>query len=104
MVKLMSVDDYELDRETELLSIVDDFGGSIQSVQEIAMPGGMMCHEALHMSSYLERQVLHELAEHPSILSNPKWYIAARQIGELLHNLYQDIANEHMQELGIPQP
>lgn len=102
MAFLMAVDEIDVDRERELIAVAEDLGGSIQHVQELAAPGGLMCHEAMFMTQIIERQIGAELLTHPAILSNPKWYIKVRQTMISLGELYQEIANEHMQELGIP--
>jgi hypothetical protein len=58
-------------------------------------PGTFGCHEAMHEASrYAEW--LAEFAEHPAIAANPEWSVQASVIAELMMQMYQDIAKEHM--------
>ncbi len=93
---IMSVDEYEEDRERELVEAAGHLDCTIQKVQTSTAPGTIFCHESVQMSALLYKLVRTELCGHPAIISRRAWYIKARQIEDLLHSLYDDIAEEHL--------
>lgn len=59
-------------------------------------PGTWGCHEALHMTSFLENAIREELCQHPAIQSNEEWRACAEIAANTLFQLYQAIGKEHL--------
>lgn len=59
-------------------------------------PGSFGCHEAMHMAHVLAEMVDERLCQHPAVMLKPEWGELAEQACAALHQLYQDIAQEHM--------
>ena len=59
-------------------------------------PGGMGCHEALHMASFFAHAIEAELCEHPSIKAQPEWRKLAKSAVRSLADLYQKIVEQHL--------
>ena len=59
-------------------------------------PGGLGCHEALHMVSYLASAVEEEVVEHPAVAQNEEWLKLAQTAAKALADLYQAIGAEHL--------
>lgn len=59
-------------------------------------PGGLGCHEALHMASFLTEAVNEQLVEHPAIVQNEEWQKLAIAAREALAKLYNKIGEAHL--------
>lgn len=59
-------------------------------------PGSYGCHEALHMTCFLQHAVHIELCEHLAIRRNKKWMRLADKASKALADLYQAIGAEHL--------
>ena len=59
-------------------------------------PGGLGCHEALHMAAFLAGAVEDELAEHPAVKQNAEWSALAHRAVTALVDLYQAIGAKHL--------
>jgi Zn-dependent oligopeptidase len=80
--------------------IANQFDEEDQTAETIArnsQPGTYDCHEVLDKSSELLDSVARHLMQHPSIISNPKWFTLAHNAHTMLFNLYQDIGAEHLE-------
>lgn len=95
---LMAVDDYESDRERALCESAEAFDCSIDEVEDMAEPGGFICHEAMTMLIFMYNSFVREICEQPAILANPRYYIQARQIESLLFNLMETVTKDHLDE------
>ena len=80
IMKLSYKTSLELIGERERMSQLDSYGR----------------HEVLHMSSFLANAIDSELCEHPQIQSNEEWLILALMASSALHELYQRIGKEHL--------
>lgn len=96
--RLIDVEEFELDRERDLLDNSEFREQSIQEMEEFSAPGTYVCHEALHTSYLMHTIILSSLCEHISIVCNKSWYIKSRQIASLLYELYSEIAIAHNEE------
>ncbi|MBT1154352.1 hypothetical protein J1C56_01975 [Aminobacter anthyllidis] len=85
-------DDIEEFRQNELKEVLDTHSGDLSGFA----PGGMGCHEALHMASVYADDVYSRLAEHPAVILNPDWFRLAMEAGDRLFALYQAIGAVHL--------
>lgn len=93
--QLIDIEEFEIDRERELLDNSELRDQTIQEMEEFSAPGTFVCHEALTTSYLIHTMVSNHLCDHPSILCNKAWYIKSRQIAHLLYELYNDITIAH---------
>lgn len=59
-------------------------------------PGSFGCHEVLHMASFLQMSVYHELIVHPAIKNNKEWLKLAHKAQGALADLYNAIGLKHL--------
>ena len=90
--QLVDVEEFEVDRERDLLDNSELREQSIKEMEEYSAPGTFVCHETVYAAHLMHTMVLTSLCEHVSIVCNRSWYIKSRQIAHLLYELYNDIA------------
>lgn len=82
----------ENDRLQRLSDLIDDR----TSVVEDFAPDSFGFHEALHTSSIVLSMFDDYVLSHPSIVRDPALYLEAHRAFEGLFNLYQTLANQHL--------
>lgn len=63
-------------------------------------PGGFGCHECLDRTWVISILFETTVVQNPACLRNPEWYTLAKQAAGLLHELYQRIGAEHLNNPG----
>jgi len=90
--QLIDVQEFEVDRERDLLDNSELREQSIQEMEEYSAPGTYVHHEAVYAAYIMHTMVLTSLCEHISVVCDKAWYIKSRQIAHLLYELYNDMA------------
>mgnify|MGYP003387962028 CR=1 FL=1 len=82
-------------------SIEEDRIGRLANLGEDAnrsrfAPGSFGCHELLDRASLLSNAVDDWLLGHPACLKRPEWFRLARSAFDSLHELYNRVADVHL--------
>lgn len=83
----------EADRQDEIREFLQD---DQQSLDQF-IPGTFGCHELLDRTAMIVDLLERVVTTHPACIQNPEWYGLARQAGEALHKLYQQVGAVHLQ-------
>jgi hypothetical protein len=59
-------------------------------------PGSPGCHELLDRAAFIADLLERHLLGHPACVANPEWYRLAEQAAAALHELYQQVGEEHL--------
>ncbi len=66
--------------------------------EEQYKPGSFGCHELLDRVSLAADTVERFIVSHPACVQNPDWFALAEQAVALLHDLYQRVGAEHLND------
>lgn len=88
------VSEFEEDRQQVLIEKATEYECTINDILVMAQPGSFFCHEAITLLLFMS-QNFYEVSEHVTLISNPSWYIKAKQISDMMYELYYEISNEH---------
>jgi hypothetical protein len=86
---------FELERQDELKDFLQTEG---QQALEQFRPGTQGCHELLDRTAMIGDSINRFIVSHPACLQNAEWYALARQAADALHNLYQQVGAEQLED------
>ena len=85
--------DVENDRLEQIRAFVAESG---EGWDEEYRPGSAGCHELLDRTALLADMLERHLVGHPACVAKPEWYRLAQQAAGALHELYQQVGEEHL--------
>jgi hypothetical protein len=91
--------DTEAERQHRVAELVADYG---PDWSEQYKPGSFGCHELLDRTSLAADLVERYVSDHPACVQNPDWFALAEQAAAALHELYQRIGAEHLDDPSQP--
>lgn len=97
-------DDTPEELEAERLKAIRQLDLDTPDWREDFSPGTHGCHEALHVASIYTDNIFRDLAGHPAIVADPKWYSLAMKAGNALFDLYQAIGAVHLGKRATTAP
>lgn len=87
--------DYEQERQQLVRELCADQG---PQWTEQYKPGSFGCHELLDRVSLTVDTIDRYILSHPACVQNPDWFALAEQAVAILHDLYQRVGAEHLDD------